>query len=270
MLRHITLVVLFTIVSFSARTNADTNALLNNGRIVGGSNADIRQFPHQVSLRYKGSHFCGGSIYLSNIIVTATHCVSDEDATGLTIVAGSTTLLETPAVEVAVVKVIIHEKYNLINDYDVAILVLKSNLTFSESIQPIALAKERPPTGTEVTVTGWGTLEEGGAYLSNQLQQVQVNLADQTKCRRTYFYLVTSRMLCANVEGGGKDSCQGDSGGPLIFGNELLGIVSWGSGCASSTYPGVYASVPDLCDWIEATANEYANPVSEIERPSHL
>nr|XP_014102015.1 trypsin alpha-like [Bactrocera oleae] len=269
MLRHITLVALFTIASFSGRTSANNNALLNNGRIVGGYNADIRQFPHQVSLRYNKSHFCGGSIYLPNIIVTATHCVSDEDPSGISIVAGATTLLE-GGVEVPVVKIIINEKYNAITDYDVAILVLERNLTYSESIQPIALAKERPPTGTEVTVTGWGTLEEGSTYLSNHLQQVQLNLVDQTKCRRTYLYLVTSRMLCAQVEGGGKDSCQGDSGGPLIFGNKLLGIVSWGSGCGRRTYPGVYASVPDLADWIEATANENSNSGGEIERYSYL
>lgn len=271
MLRHITLVALFTIAYYSGHTSADANALLDNGRIVGGYNADIRQYPHQISLRYRGRHFCGGSIYSPNIIVTATHCVDDEDTTDITVVAGVTTL-DQRGDEVAVAKIITHEKYTLLNDYDVAILVLASNLRFSESIQPIALAKERPPAGTEVTVTGWGTLVEKGP-LSNHLQQVQVNLVDQSSCRKLYLMLVTKRMLCAGVVGGGQDSCQGDSGGPLIAGNELLGIVSWGSGCASKIFPGVYASVPDLADWIEEKANENTNSGNgggEIERYSHL
>ena len=48
---------------------------------------------------------------------------------------------------------------------------------------------------------------------------------------------------------------QGDSGGPLIRLNsdglyELVGLTSWGIGCASDT-PGVYADVYFYRNWIE-------------------
>ena len=63
----------------------------------------------------------------------------------------------------------------------------------------------------------------------------------------------TDGMLCAI--GPGSDSCEGDSGGPLIktMGKPVLvGIVSWGDGCADPTKPGVYVRIDGshYLDWI--------------------
>lgn len=62
-------------------------------------------------------------------------------------------------------------------------------------------------------------------------------------------------MLCSGyLNVGGRDQCQGDTGSPLLHNNVIVGIRSWGIGCADPYFPGVNARVSVASNWIEAMA----------------
>jgi secreted trypsin-like serine protease len=107
--------------------------------------------------------------------------------------------------------------------------------------------------GVNAIVSGWGTTSSNGA-VSYVLRKVTVPLVANATCNTNYGGGITDRMLCAGKPQGGVDSCQGDSGGPLIANSagvmKLIGVVSWGEGCAAAGKPGVYASVINLRSWI--------------------
>jgi len=145
---------------------------------------------------------------------------------------------------------------------DACLLKLKEPLEWTEFVQPIALpaAGQDTPAGTECTVTGWGTLNEGGFSLPNVLHKVTLPVVSDEDCNAAYSangYSVADSMICAAIEEGGKDSCQGDSGGPMVCGEELIGIVSWGICCGRKGYPGVYTEVSYFMDWITETMATY-------------
>ena len=108
---------------------------------------------------------------------------------------------------------------------------------------------------------GWGKLNVGG-FLSNKLQNVALNVNDQSLCAnysKIGYKMDFDLQICSGATG--KDACQGDSGGPLYVVKEefngqkkfvLVGIISFGEGCGKPDFPGIYTRVSAYLDWIKA------------------
>nr|XP_015839971.1 PREDICTED: transmembrane protease serine 9 [Tribolium castaneum] len=226
-----------------------------DGRIVGGRTATIEEYPYQVSLHYYGFHICGGSIISPVYVITAAHCTNGNFDMALTVRAGSSAP-NRGGQEITVKKVYQNPLFTVKTmDYDISVLHLFNSIDFSLSALPIGLAPRnyKVSLGTNVTVTGWGLLAEEGES-PDQLQVVEIPYITNEKCQKAYEkeeMTISERMLCAQAEFGGKDSCQGDSGGPLVADGLLVGIVSWGFGCARPEYPGVYSRISEFRDFIK-------------------
>jgi len=244
-------------------------------RVVGGQDSEVNEWPWQAGLISKGGKtpWCGGTLVNSKWVLTAAHCTINEKPKKLQIKLGEHITNqdgETNHVVMDVAAINNHPDYNdWTLDFDFSMVQLKTAVDFSSypHIRPACL-----PTDTTndfaaqvATVTGWGTLQEGGG-LSSTLQEVDLNILTNDQCKNDYDYSpsdITDSMLCANIPGGGADACQGDSGGPLVTSSggdgvtpgqnyELIGVVSWGIGCARPTYPGVYARVTNQLSWIQS------------------
>ena len=221
-------------------------------RIVGGEETDIEQVPWTLSLQYDGSHYCGAVLVSHSVALTAAHCTDGVPVSKMSVRAGSSVHAANGRTR-AVVRVIQHPRYDAdTTDFDVSVLRLSSGLPYSAEIQPARVAGSVPLAGTMTRVSGWGNLTEQGPSPLH-LRSVRVPVVDRATCRASYgFDAITTRMLCAGYPEGRKDSCQGDSGGPLTVGGTLVGLVSWGHGCARPQLYGVYTNVahPGLREWI--------------------
>ena len=222
-----------------------------DGRIVGGQPTTIDQYPYQVSLAKSGSHFCGGSLYSSNVVITAAHCLQGGVSPSVIKVRLGSTSRTSGGIVVDVASYKNHQGYNSkTHANDIAIIRLAKDVQFTESIRPITMATQDPAPGTPAVVTGWGTTKEGAFTLPTTLQEVTVDIVSRQSCQNSYGskYDINASMLCAASPN--KDACQGDSGGPLVANGKLVGVVSWGFGCARDEYPGVYSSVATLRDFV--------------------
>lgn len=221
--------------------------------------------------------YCGGTLLRPTLVVTAAHCVEDGDDTRLfaadiKVFGGDEDLraafAPAPLAEadlVAVTRVSFPPTWRpSTNERDVAILELAEPIDDPDAAPLEVVDGDRPDlfdAGSPLAVTGWGDTEpreagyDGPSAPPYVLRGATVSAVDGDTCKTQYAgRVVPELMLCAGDAG--KDACSGDSGGPLFAADvaqgqtptvpddlRLVGIVSWGIGCALPQYPGVYTKV---------------------------
>ncbi|XP_053621226.1 trypsin CFT-1 [Plodia interpunctella] len=259
-----TLIVLALVAAaFAAEVPSDPYP--NAQRIVGGTVTDISQWPEMAALLFSWGttghrQSCGGTILNQRSILSAAHCFVGHATARWQVRLGSTNANSGGSV-FTTQQLINHPQYNSPARYDndVAILRVVGTINYGNNIRAGSIAGANYNLGDNQVVwaTGWGTTSAGGS-LSEQLRQVQIWAVNQNTCRTRYAsagWTITDNMLCSGwLDVGGRDQCQGDSGGPLFHNRIVVGVCSWGLGCADSFYPGVNARVSRYTAWIQANA----------------
>uniref|UniRef100_A0A8C9L3Y7 Serine protease 55 n=2 Tax=Panthera tigris TaxID=9694 RepID=A0A8C9L3Y7_PANTA len=248
-------------------------------RIIGGMEAEVGEFPWQVSIQARNEHFCGGAIINEWWIVTAAHCLFYEELSpmDLSVVLG-TNDLRSPSLEIKrVTSIILHKDFQRANmDNDIALLLLALPITFSGLKGPICLPRKLSPSmWHKCWVAGWGqTNTDDKNSMKTDLMKVPMIIVDWKKCSKA-FPRLTKNMLCAGYENESFDACQGDSGGPLVCTTKSdknwyqVGIISWGRSCGQKNTPGIYTLLENYNLWIKNVTEIEGRPFNaeEIQSP---
>uniref|UniRef100_A0A6M2DZJ2 Putative trypsin-like serine protease n=1 Tax=Xenopsylla cheopis TaxID=163159 RepID=A0A6M2DZJ2_XENCH len=151
----------------------------SHSAMIAGENAQVGEFPHQVSIRYQGKHICGGAIIHKSYILTAAHCVYNKDREKFTVVSG-TIYLSKGGQEHIIDKIQCHKKYSRrTTENDIAIIKLQKPIRFNKFQYPIQLTRNYSKRNVDGVVSGWGKIvgDSGGPLVkqgNNKLELIGV------------------------------------------------------------------------------------------------
>ena len=241
--------------------------LIIGGTSVGGTD----RYPYFALMN--GVGLCGAVLISERFVLTAAHCVGADDDFQIGITEVSATHEEH-----AFVHGIIHPDYDdRTLHHDIALFELSRDVPSGMTPIRLSPASGVVAPGTPLTVIGFGDTDPSVYFEeSSTLRKTTVKTVKDSACERILCAqqakdhtmgfrdcledgtMLDEGMLCGFDDE--TDSCQGDSGGPLILEDKsgdpsrdtLIGLVSWGFGCAGPT-PGVYTEISHYSEWIVET-----------------
>jgi trypsin len=231
--------------------------------VINGQDAVAGSWPWMVTLVASAvtdsteAQFCGGVLIGPRHVLTAAHCVSGARPSDLEVMIGQTALPFTKGTRLPILGYVVHPDINWITlEHDLAIIKLKDAVTTAPAQLALQSDAALYAPGTSAYIMGWGQKDPKLPILPVNLQEAQIPIVSDSTCLDEIGrYFKPSSMMCAgtkassNTSEDGVGTCYGDSGGPMVVsdgsgGWKVVGIVSWGLGCANEKTRGVFAEVP--------------------------
>jgi trypsin len=204
-MKQLLLIFLFFFIALSSA--------IEESRIVGGVDADIREFPYIVSIMNLGKHHCAGSLLNVQWVLSAAHCYLPANQTTIRYGATSVHLGNTALVDLFIQ----HENFNIEEiRNDIGLIRLKEaiRIEFHESFVKIPLPGISIESGVESTVAGWGIWDYSNMTTTPSLQKANLKIWSWRECRKAHeanpFNLKIYRSnICAAAKDFSSAECNG-------------------------------------------------------------
>ncbi|KAK9499755.1 hypothetical protein O3M35_002731 [Rhynocoris fuscipes] len=234
----------------------------NMARIVNGIETRPNEFPWMVYLDIKVENgnsavesSCGASIITPRHILTAAHCMLANGGINkpenIKIVLGKHNSQVSRKFE----KILMAERIFVRNEFvekgisyhDIAIILTKERIEFSDVIGPVCLEKEELPViNRRIVIMGWGLTEDRKPSI--YLRKSKARVMDLSVCGGNEWDVCTMTSPSA--------TCSGDSGGPLVWLDPdtnrytQVSLVSRGHDDCTST-ASLSTQIAYFYDWIQ-------------------
>lgn len=209
-------VLVFTIFIFRSNANALNNFSVDKSpRIIGGTNAEISEFPSLVSITNYGRHHCAGTLLNEYWILTAAHCYLPTNQS--TIEYATTTLMGSGHLIAFPELFIQHELFDLgLIIYDIGLVKVKApiNTGLHNSYAKLAMPGNYYATGTPSVSAGWGIWDNNNVSHTPPLQKADLDIWSYSDCKFAHkenpFNLsIHPHQICAGVGNFSKAECNG-------------------------------------------------------------
>ncbi|XP_034104171.1 serine protease SP24D [Drosophila sulfurigaster albostrigata] len=223
--------------------------------IAGGEDAVLGQLPYQAALSIGGSYNCGAVIIAERYALTALTCVcsAGKDTAWppqLFMVSAGSVDLYNAAQRIRVEEITLSPDYNELKT-GVALLRLESAFVFNSDVSALPLARENPPVGAYVDVSGWGRTKQTDTDMYRTLQVGTAIVEADRECSLVDNVIVDNDQVLCLGHGRRQGICTGDIGGPAVYLGELVGLAADMLGECGGMLPERFISIASNYDWIQ-------------------